>query len=58
MEYTIELEELLVLLKRHGVTRYKTENLELEFDGAVEEEDDFGVDFSGIQFPSNEEETN
>lgn len=58
MEYTIELEELLLLLRKHGVSRYKTENLELEF-GEVEEEDgDFGIDISQLQVFGDEEEIN
>jgi hypothetical protein len=53
----MELEELLILLKRYGVARFKSEDFELEFtEGELVEEDDFGVDFSGLKFTDVDEE--
>jgi len=52
----MELEDLLILLKRYGVTRFKSEEFELEFGEPELEEEDFGVDFSGLKFTDVDEE--
>lgn len=52
----MELEKLLSLLQRYGVTKYKCAEYELEFESsAYESEGDFEVDWSGAQIDLPEE---